>query len=209
MMLKTKILFLSPLTASLLSLLISSCASGLKKSEFNSNLQMQGSYSCPAHPLKTTRLETPSEADTMRVRCYRDDWSIEFNHVTFNRVLYTNAACEKPIGRVVLEVPARIEKAKMTLEKGKCQLLKTSADWIAEDEGKCMLQHLPLNTSSTMQPLEECRSSLPVFCFESAPTIQLVSEQNPKTNNQLLLVKATTARDQEKCERYESNESTP
>jgi hypothetical protein len=189
-------------------LLIPACASTLQKSEFNSNLQMQGSYSCPAHPLKTARAETLPEADTMRVRCYRDDWSIELNRVSFNRVLYNTFSCEQPIGRVVMDAPATIEKAQLNLPKRKCQLLKSSADWVAEDEGKCMLQHLPINTSSSLRPLEECRGSLPVFCFESAPAIELIS-QSSVAQGQQLLVKTQADRDQETCSRYEYNGAHP
>jgi hypothetical protein len=182
----------------------SGCSSGLQKSEFHSTMQMQGSYSCPPHALKPAHPETAPEADTMRVRCYRDDWSIELNQVRFNRVLYNSFSCEKPIGRVIMTSTATIQTAQLDLQKGKCELLKISPDWIAEDAGKCMLQHLPVNQSSSLNPLEQCRSSLPDFCFESVPGIQLVSKDTSPIQ-QDLLVKATRSPDQEKCERYEES----
>ena len=167
-------------------------------------MRAEGSFTCSKEPLAIEK-ETPAQFDSTRVRCFQDQWFIRGKEVVFHRAFYKSKDCENEIGTIDFHQSAVIASS-THVSPTSCSLTRTSADWMAEENGKCMLSSFVVGTPASTRPLSSCKSLVPSFC-SGKPTVSLFFGSPSEKDFADQEVRVSSKNYERTCKRY-LNEDT-
>ena len=145
--------------------LCASC-SNLKNSEVQQVTNMSGSYFCPVIKFPTSQKETLAEEDVSRIRCYQDEWFIDKNGPSLHRILFQGIHCNKPLGKI---------EATLNRTPVHCTFIKDNPNWLAEENGRCVLSNVPVHQKFSIDALKACPKAVPEYCNRARTSITITA----------------------------------
>lgn len=178
----------------LTSLVVTGCAS-LSKSQLDSEMRIQGTYSCPPVTVSRPANENP---DSTVVRCFQDSVVVMQDELVWHRVLYDRPGCSgdvhgslewKASNQVLMAEEDRSSGAEVTvLEVGRVQepkMVRRNPHWYFDSKGgRCDLRQVPVNAQLAPSGKSTCEKFFPPpLVAENKQKIRFLGEEREGTKN--------------------------